>query len=232
MTIAEKLTLITENSKALSAQGYNQGVKDTWDEFTNDNTRGAYAQAFAQSKYEYIRPPYTLQPTAVDTGNQTFAGAKFLKKVEKQFFDFTNKKKGTYASVAWYWTFANCSALEEIEDIGLNADYSYTNTFIRCKALHTIAVLRPDSNTRWDNAFNECSALQNLTIDGVIGQNGFNVQWSPLTHASLMSIINALADKTTDTSGTEWILTIGGTNKAKLTAEELKIAEDKGWTIS
>lgn len=82
-----------------------------------------------------------------------------------------------------------------------------------------------------NNMFMSCADLVNLEIEGRIGKNGFNFQWSPLSHDSLMSIINALADKTGDTSGTAWKITIGATNKAKLTAEELEIAENKGWGV-
>ena len=45
--------------------------------------------------------------------------------------------------------------------------------------------------------FTNCFQLQNLTIEGIIGQNGFNVQWSTkLSKASITSIINALSETT------------------------------------
>ena len=44
--------------------------------------------------------------------------------------------------------------------------------------------------------FINCTALEDLVIEGVIGNNGFSVQWSTkLSHDSLMSIMNALQDK-------------------------------------
>ena len=78
--------------------------------------------------------------------------------------------------------------------------------------------------------FRECSALVDLNIVGTINATGLNVQQSPLSHDSLMSIINALADKT-GVSGT-WKVTLGATNLAKLTADEIAIAEGKGWTLA
>jgi hypothetical protein len=70
-------------------------------------------------------------------------------------------------------------------------------------------------------------------MDGAIGQNGFDVHWSTkLTHDSLMSIINHLSDKSSDTSGTTWTITLGTENIAKLTDDEIAIAEAKGWEVA
>ena len=52
-----------------------------------------------------------------------------------------------------------------------------------------------------------------------------------LQFESVRKIFNALEDKTTDTSGTVWKVTLGTANKAKLSADELKIATDKGWSV-
>lgn len=52
-----------------------------------------------------------------------------------------------------------------------------------------------------------------------------------LTHDSLMNIINGLYDIATKGCNTQ-SLTIGSTNVAKLTAEEIAIATNKGWTVS
>jgi hypothetical protein len=47
-----------------------------------------------------------------------------------------------------------------------------------------------------------------------------------LTHDSLMSIINNLMTVTSTKT-----LTLGATNLAKLTADEVAIATNKGWTV-
>ncbi|MDO5478291.1 MAG: hypothetical protein Q4G23_03915 [Clostridia bacterium] len=104
--------------------------------------------------------------------------------------------------------------------------------FYRARQMKYIRGLVLKESTTFANAFTECNNLEKLIVSGIIGQNGFNVQWSTkLTHDSLMSIINALEDKTADTSGTEWIVTLGDENKAKLTDSELAIAENRGWTV-
>ena len=52
-----------------------------------------------------------------------------------------------------------------------------------------------------------------------------------LTHDSLINIINGLYDIATKGCNTQ-SLNIGSTNVAKLTAEEIAIATNKGWTVS
>lgn len=112
--------------------------------------------------------------------------------------------------------------------IGTNASY----TFLNCDKLVTIRKLIVSENTTYSRWFDGCTALVNLTFEGVIAKNGLNLQWSTnLSHDSLMSIIYALQDKSVDTSGTNWIVTIGNTNRAKLTVEEIAIAEKKGWEL-
>ena len=50
---------------------------------------------------------------------------------------------------------------------------------------------------------------------------------SKLSHDSLMSIINNLAEVTNTQK-----LTLGTTNKTKLTINEIAIATEKGWTVA
>lgn len=83
-----------------------------------------------------------------------------------------------------------------------------------------------------DRFFSSTNKLENLTMVGSINANGFDV--SPcknLTHTSLLSILDALADKKSDTSGTEWVCTLGTTNLNKLSATEIAVATGKGWVL-
>ena len=52
-----------------------------------------------------------------------------------------------------------------------------------------------------------------------------------LTHDSLMNIINDLYDIASAGVQTQ-TLSLGNTNRSKLTAEEIAIATNKGWTVS
>lgn len=105
------------------------------------------------------------------------------------------------------------------------------DAFSYCEFLVNLKLKINGNKTFNANTFVGCTALTNLTIIGTIQSNNFNVQWSEnLTHDSLMSIINALADKT-GVSGS-WTVTLGDVNIAKLTDAEQQIAHQKGWNIS
>ena len=115
----------------------------------------------------------------------------------------------------------------------IDGSYALGNAFIGSYIV-TIDKVIVSEKTKFPNStFQNCKKLSDLTIEGTLGENGFNVQWSTLlTHDSLMSIINALKDYSEDTSGTDWLVTIGSENKAKLTEDEILIAENKGWRLA
>lgn len=78
------------------------------------------------------------------------------------------------------------------------------------------------------NEFNKyCQNLVNF--GGLFGApcNQTYANCTKLSHQSLLNIINALPT-VTDTK----TLTLGAVNKAKLTAEEIAVAEAKGWTVT
>jgi hypothetical protein len=77
------------------------------------------------------------------------------------------------------------------------SNITLTNTFTSCFNLIQIDSLMFDETVKFLNTFAYSKKIQNLTIDGVIGQNGFNTSWSPLSKASLTSIVNALSSTTT-----------------------------------
>ena len=81
--------------------------------------------------------------------------------------------------------------------------------------------------------FQSCPYLEHVIIEGTIGQTGFSVSsCTKLDLESLLSILNALADKSKDTSGTSWVCTLGTTNLAKLSDAEKAIATEKGWSLA
>ena len=93
---------------------------------------------------------------------------------------------------------------------------------------------------------NNCSKLKNLIFGKNLGKSytqksanyvlyTLDISYcTNLTHDSLISVINGLYDLNLVYSETLYpqSLVLGTTNLAKLTAEELAIATNKGWTIS
>lgn len=209
MSISEKLNIIAQNEQRVYDAGFEAGKaqggtsgsyeegrqaenKAFWDTISQNGNRNDLRCAFYMWDVEYIRPPYKLIPTDQFSGYMTFSNCERLKKVEKAYFDFSNKATGTNTNASWQYTFSGCYNLKVIEDIGLTPQFSYLYTFRNCQNLHTIEKLRVDENTGFSSAFVNCHELKNLTIDGTIGKNGFNLQYSTkLSKASLLSILNA-----------------------------------------
>lgn len=117
--------------------------------------------------------------------------------------DFSNHT-GTTSNV-----FNGASALKTIRKLIVNANVTYLTT--------------GTSPTGW---FDNCTALENITFEGVIGQS-IDFSACPLTKASLLNIIEHLG-----TVSTTKTLTIGTTNQAKLAAEEIAKATQKGWSVA
>lgn len=88
--------------------------------------------------------------------------------------------------------------------------------------------------------FSNCTSLTTLILgpnwfSGVIYPTGttktrlFSLSSCPLTHDSCLDVFNKLADRTNSTSMT---LKLSSTTKALMSDDEIKIATDKGWTVS
>ena len=225
--------------------GIEEGKKSQYDEFwdlvTHNGNRNCFIYAFNRWGMEYIQPPYKIIAIDALSGSNTFSENKQLKKVEAQYFDFSQKQRGTTNTSGWYYTFVACHALEEIEDIGLCPQYGYIGTFQSCLSLHTIARLGFDENTLIDKAFHNCNELQNLTVEGTIGKNGLNLQWSTkLSKASWQSIINALSTTATGLSITGSLVSVNkafetseGANDGVNSAKWLNLLSTKSnWTIN
>lgn len=237
--VADKLREKTGTAEAITPEEmpdkvdevFEAGEKSEWDRFWDmvqaNGTRENYSYAFSRWSAEYIRPKHKI--TQATNINSIFYDTPNLKKIEGAYFDLSQMPGSLSANYA----FGTCAKLEHMEDIQLPALNSYNSTWSSDPSLHTIDVVRVKKETNFVNTFYWCTALENLTIEGVIGQNGIDVaQSKKLTHDSLMSIINALADYSTDTSGTVWKVTLGGTNLDKLTEEEIGVAEAKGWVLA
>lgn len=184
---ADKINDVYEAGKKAEHDSFWDGVQDY-------GNRTGYAQAFASWASEYIRPKYKVIPKAANGVSAIFEYCKKLKKIEAKYFDFSQKETGTNNNAGYFYAFNGCNALEEVEDIGLIPQINYANTFAYDYKLHTIAKMGVDENTRFSNTFISCTELVNLTIDGTIEQNGFDIHWSTkLSAKSLKSIIDALS---------------------------------------
>lgn len=218
---------------------------DFWDEFQNNGDREDYARAFySWPRANGFKPKYDIKPVGsiysmfnnfnisnsddLPDFSELFnkLGIKFNTELVTNFTNvFANSNilrvpsLDTRSSTGVLSYLFYKSKIETIDKIIL-VDYSEETTITRTQSFDSAA-------------FNGCTNLKNLVIEGQIAGNGFNVSWSPLTHESLLSIINALVDLNGDQTFPPIIhkITLGGNNTSKLTSDELKIATDKGWTV-
>lgn len=126
------------------------------------------------------------------------------------------------------YAFCNCNSLASII-IPSSVTILQANVFINCDSLTDVFI--PNSVTRVAvTSFSGCSSLTNVTLGDGFNANNLDLSASTLYSAdTLVAILNALADRTGQTAYT---LTLGSTNLAKLTNEQIAIATQKNWTLA
>lgn len=103
-------------------------------------------------------------------------------------------------NIANLFTYSATAELPEISTVGANA---INQTFTECSNLITIdkLVLRNDGLQTFSVPFFNTKNIENITIEGVIGQNGFDLSpCTKLSRASITSVMNALDTNTYDES--------------------------------
>lgn len=122
-----------------------------------------------------------------------------------------------------------CNLTDTKVDIDVSAcNNAATNVFGRSK-LQTIKKIIVSEKNTFSGWFGQCSDLQNITFEGVIG-NDLSFADSPsLTVESMLNIFDCLRDN--KASGVTNTLTLHATAKAKLTDAQKAIATEKGWTL-
>lgn len=212
-------------------EGYEQGhlsgkqaeYDRFWDVYQSNGSRTDYRYAFGGHGWtaETLKPKYKV--SAANAAQMfNYCKAEIDLRTLGVSFDFSK-------SINFYG-FASYSSILAFGEIIATSAGGLSEMFNQCKKLHTIEKLQVSSSANFSSAFSGTSALENLTITGTIGTSSLNVSaCTLLTHDSLMSIINALQNKTG--TGT-WTVTLGATNLAKLTDAEKAIATQKGWTLA
>ena len=196
-------------------------------------------------------------PNTVITGSSVFYGCSSLREVNTPFglrFSiaqsmFKNCTSLTSLDVSgWDMSactncrsiFESCSSLTSLDVSGwdMSACKDMCGMFLICSSLSSIDVSGWDVSAclNMANIFNNCRSLTSLlggSQDKPSAFGGAKVSlsfvWNNLDKASLIAIINGIADLTGKTQQT---LDLGAINKAKLTADEITIATNKNWKIT
>lgn len=115
--------------------------------------------------------------------------------------------------------------------------------FYSCQSLISIPEYDFGKNSQTYNMLKYCTKLTTLggflnygkALDSTSALNTYTAldlsSCTQLTHDSLMNVINKLYDIASAGYNTQKLM-LGNENKAKLTAEEIAIATNKGWTVS
>ena len=230
MSIAEKFETIADE---VYEKGKKSEYEKFWDDYiyhiNNDYTGGFGAFAGGGWTKENCKPNADLKPR--------YAYQMFGYNTAIEDLDAWCEECGITIdfskSISFIYTFYgmnNC--LKSVGVINTTSANNIGQIFYGALGLHTIKnlILKEDGSQNLPSAFHNCTSLANLTITGKIGYNGFDVKQCPLTHDSLMSIINALYDYSETT--TTKAVTFGETNLAKLTDAEKAIATQKGWSLA
>ena len=196
-----------------------------WDEYQNNGNRANCNHMFAGRGWnsDTFKPKYDIKPkNAYMIFRECGLSGDLVAILDAVGIelDFSNATDGQMAFATTTFTRVGIIDLSNFTSAS-QANY----LFMQSSKLVTIdRLILPNTQLNLTDAFSSCTALKNITIEGQIRYN-FDVKSCPLTHDSLMSIINALGD------GLSHTLTIGETNLAKLTQDEIDIAEAKGWTV-
>lgn len=177
-----------------------------------------------------------------DTSNVTNAG-----------YMFQNAKKlinipqfNTSNMTAMQNMFYGCNALISIPQLNTNKAINIGYMFYNCIKLVTVPLLNCNNVTTINSIFYNCRELTTLGGFENLGKAYLTTQLanynyytlnlqesssSKITHESLMNVINNLYDIATKGVKTQKLV-LGSKNLAKLTAEEIAIATNKGWSVS
>ena len=245
MTTAEKLQKIDEGVEetiALNAEleqtlyGTDTGGKSHYDEFWDTTqiygSREAYAYAFAHFNDALFFPKYNIVPTINATYlfyKSNISAERFREVLEKIKIDLTQLKNCSQAF----------STLGDTKELPFDIDVSNaTNTmdlFAWNVSLTTIKKIIVSETTPIQTWFEADNSLENLAIEGTIGQNGLNLQWSTkLSKASITSIINALSATTSGLTVTLSKTAVNNAFEGGSTGSEWTtlIGTRSNWTIS
>lgn len=232
MTIADKLTQIAENERLVFEAGKNATYSEFWGAYQQQGDRQDYRCAFCGSHWDdsLFYPYYDIRP--VGSAASMFEGCA-ISNIMYSLYDMgvtLDTSQCTNLSRA----FADCKSLCDIPAIdACNATdpQALSHLFSGSDCLYRISItLRDDGSQDVSTMLTDCTALEDLSIYGCIGSD-FNAHWcTELYPASLVNILNVLADYSGDTA--THTCSLGAANLAKLTDAEKAIATQKGWTLA
>lgn len=140
--------------------------------------------------------------------------------------------------------FAQCTCLQQVGQIDTSRVANFNSCFYQCGALYELPKLDFSKASDISGLLIYCYGLtilggfENLGEEYYTGRSaGYSKyqlnlsECTLLTHDSLTNVINNLYDIATKGCNSQGLV-LGATNLAKLTAEEISVATNNGWTVS
>lgn len=132
----------------------------------------------------------------------------------------------TSSGINFRCMFRNCRSLTTIPILNTSNGTDFSYMFESCHSLTTISALDLSNGTNFGHTFNTCPSLKTFLAYGM--KVSFDISASTqFDREDLVTILNNLA-----TVSSTQTLTMGSTNLAKLTADDIAIATNKGWTLA
>ena len=191
MNIAEKILQAADNTPKVFEAGKKAEYDAFWDTYQTNGERSNYGYAFAYYGWteDSFKPKYDML-TVNSIGIFMYSRIKvdlveYLEKLGiKLEFSSTAASKAQIFFSSWF---------TRIGIINVENAASMAEAFRNMPYLETIDELVVNEVTNFhDTTFRDCKALKNLKITGSIATT-LDLQWCPLTKASIESVINALA---------------------------------------
>ena len=175
-------------------EGIEQGKKDAYDEFWDlyqeNGNRIDYYRAFGGVGFndEIYKPKYDIYPKWDASGMYCKSRMSDIywngeREIEVDFSQVTNFTQ-TFSSSA----FPTLKIIDGRKATALTQICQSNTEIVTIQKL----IIKDDGSQEFKLSFDSCSKLKNITFEGVIGKN-INFQWSPLTEASIRSVIGALS---------------------------------------
>lgn len=178
-----------------------------WDGIQNGGERVDYARAFG--KYwnaENFKPKYDMVPTTAPQMFDRFGGESISDAppvdlagiLEQAGVKLDTSKVPNFANFFYYSSIGHSP---EISVIG--STNALIGLFALCSKLTKIdkLILKADGTNVFNNTFQKTIVLTDIVIEGVIGNN-IDFAHSPLSKASIESVLNALSDASTGKTAT------------------------------
>lgn len=229
-TIAEEIQRLKQAKSSIKTSIENKGVTvsdtATLDAYpalidSIEQTGGGFKIAGTGVKLAYSS--FSEVPDGLD-----FEGATDMSRMFYMCINITTIPQiDTSSAINMTRMFEGCKRLTTIPQIDTSSVEYMSGMFRNCSSLTSIPLIDASSLMEGLSMFFACKSLTNL--GGFAGLHaGIDLSHCPLTHDSIMNVINKAADVTGNTIR----LNLGSTNLAKITDEEKSIATNKGWTLA